>query len=92
MLFAATLLSCHDRKAALQLTAEPSGDGWGYRITRQGKPLIYQPLIPAVRGHHPFRSKSDALRTGTLVLQKLGQGRLPAVTTQELDSLGVRPF
>ncbi len=65
--------------------------GWAYRITLNEQPLFYQEYIPAVSGYHSFRSKEDAMRTGSLVMHKLRYGLTPTVNLHELDSLRVLP-
>lgn len=89
---AALLFSCGQKQAALRLAAVQTDSGWGYRIWHHRQPVIYQVSIPAIPGHHPFRSKADALRTGSLVMRKLQHGQSPAVSRRELDSLGIRPY
>lgn len=77
--------SCRERP--YRLATELAPRGWAYRITFKGKPMIYQAQIPAVPGYYPFRNEADARRTGALVLQKLEDGQLPAVSIAEIDSL-----
>jgi hypothetical protein len=88
-LFAAivlTLLACR-RQSILRLTTEKTQQGWAYRITKKGKPLIFQEYIPAIPGYHPFKSRSDAQRTGQLVLSKLKNRKFPSLSMREVDSL-----
>ena len=106
VLFVATVLftSCHSEKSKniqqegsnkeTTTTVETfvSGDGWGYEIKIKGKTKIKQSYIPAIEGNLPFASETEARKVGELVLAKMrkkGKG-LPAVTTQELDSLKIR--
>ncbi|MGE7776890.1 DUF4907 domain-containing protein [Chitinophaga sp. NPDC101104] len=84
---AGSLFSCRERP--YRLVTEPSKEGWAYRITYRGRPMIYQAHIPAVPGFHPFRSQADARRTGTLVLRKLESGAMPALSVEEIDSLQI---
>ncbi len=64
--------------------------GWGYDIYINSKIFIHQPLIPAVQGRFVFRTADDARKTAAFVVQKLLKNEgLPAVTVEELDSLGV---
>lgn len=82
---AGSLPMCGERP--YRLATEAVQDGWAYRITYQGKPMIYQANIPAIPGFHPFQSRNDAHRTGALVLRKLESGRMPTLTVREIDSL-----
>lgn len=84
---AGSLLSCRERP--YRMVTERSGNGWAYRITCRGRPVIYQAHVPAVAGFHPFRSRSDAQRTGALVLRKLESGAMPALSVEEIDSLRI---
>lgn len=64
--------------------------GWGYDIYSNGKKAIHQPIIPAIPGNWPFKSESDALKTGLFALSKMEkEGSLPTLSLFELDSLGV---
>ncbi|MBO9151036.1 DUF4907 domain-containing protein [Chitinophaga sp. GCM10012297] len=80
------LLACR-QQPVLRLTTEKTVNGWAYRITHKGKPLIYQENIPAIPGLHPFKSRNDAQRTGELVLNKLENHAHPALSIREIDSL-----
>ncbi|MEZ5104404.1 MAG: DUF4907 domain-containing protein [Draconibacterium sp.] len=62
---------------------------WGYYIMKGGKIIIKQDMIPAISKKASFQSESDAKKTGSLVLQKLNSGNLPAVTLQELRQLQI---
>ncbi len=64
--------------------------GWGYKILRNDTMYINQPHIPAVSGNKGFSSEEKALTTANYAIDKIYQGQsLPAITPQELDSLGV---
>jgi hypothetical protein len=65
------------------------GNGWGYELYNDKKVIIHQEIIPVIEGNSPFLSRKDARKTGKLVLQKLYKGRIPLITRQELDSLGI---
>lgn len=83
---------CHrdGMKAPLHLKMVKASDGWGYEIYQQGQRIIYQPCIPATEGQQPFRSKTDARKTGELVLEKMKRTGRPHVTRAELDSLRIK--
>ncbi len=64
--------------------------GWGYDILVNSKVFIHQPFIPGVQGRFVFQTSSDASKTALLIIHKLlTQPGLPAVSVEELDSLGV---
>ena len=64
-----------------------SGDGWGYDILKKDKAYIHQPYMPAVEGQVPFKDKRSAKKTGRLVIKKIRNHKLPAVTKEEINSL-----
>ena len=63
--------------------------GWGYEIRKNNKPFIVQDFIPAVAGKKVFADRKSARKTGLLVLGKLRNNQMPAVTVPELKELGV---
>ena len=66
--------------------------GYGFEIssTQPGGMHIRQANIPAVQGNHPFLSEENAAATAQLMIYKLTHGiSPPAVSVEELDSLGV---
>jgi hypothetical protein len=66
--------------------------GWGYDLYVDGKRTIHQPTIPAIAGIHAFRTEYDAKQLGELAAAKIRAGAgLPTISTQELDSLHIRP-
>ena len=63
---------------------------FGYQVLLNGSPMIRQPNIPGVPGNAGFRDESKAKKTAELVLLKIRKNIMPpAITTEELDSLGV---
>jgi len=64
-----------------------SEDGWGYDILVKDKAYIHQPYMPAVEGQVPFRDKRSAKKTGRLVVKKIRNHELPAVTKEEIESI-----
>jgi len=76
----------------LDLVSVKTTDGWGYKILVNHKLYINQEFIPAVPGRRSFPTEQQALLTGKLVMQKMHEGqRLPNITIQELQQLGVVP-
>lgn len=85
--------SCKDTstsKTLLRLVPVHTSHGWAYKITRNEQPWIYQEFIPAVPGYQSFHTKEEAMQVGRLVMQKLQQQQLPAVSVYELDSMKIR--
>jgi len=66
-----------------------SEDGWGYMIMKDGKVFIYQPYVPAVNGLKTFSDKRSAHAVGNLVIEKLRNKNIPAITRKEMADLGV---
>jgi len=64
-------------------------NGWGYELNNHGKTIIHQEIIPVIEGSSPFLSRKDSRKTGKLALHKLNEGKIPVITSQELDSLGI---
>jgi hypothetical protein len=64
-------------------------NGWGYELFSAEKVIIHQEIIPVVQGNSPFLSRGDARKTGKLALKKLSSGKIPSITKQDLDSLGI---
>jgi hypothetical protein len=65
-------------------------NGFGYNILVNNKIYIHQEIIPAVINNQHFISRHDAQITGTLVIEKLKTGKVPALSINELDSLKIR--
>jgi Domain of unknown function (DUF4907) len=64
-------------------------NGWGYELFTSDKVIIHQEIIPVIEGNSPFLSRSDARKTGKLALHKVYTGKIPMITRQDLDSLGI---
>lgn len=77
------------RRDNTRLESFRSDSGWGYSVTVHGKPVIYQPFIPAIEGNKPFKSRRDALRAGRIVIRKMRDGVEPSITTEELHKAGI---
>jgi hypothetical protein len=63
--------------------------GWGYEVLTDGKVYIRQEFIPAINGRRGFPTEALARATGKLVMEKLKNKQLPAITTADLQQLGV---
>jgi hypothetical protein len=76
--------------ALIELLPIQISNGWGYEILANGKPYIRQQFIPAIEGHHTFKTKEDALTVGNKVVEKMKQGEhLPTISIDELNQMGV---
>jgi hypothetical protein len=64
-----------------------SGDGWGYDILKKDNIYIHQPFLPAVEGQVPFPDKKSAKKTAQLVIKKIRNHKLPAITKEEIKSV-----
>ena len=63
---------------------------YGYQVLLNGSPMIRQTNIPGIPGNAGFRDEAKAKKTAELVLMKVRKNIMPpALTTEELDSLGV---
>jgi len=71
------------------LEAFRSENGWGYSVKIGEKVVIYQPYIPALEGNKPFRSRSEALKAGRIVITKIQEGTDYALTIDELTKAGI---
>ena len=63
--------------------------GWGYKISKDNKPFIYQEYIPAIEGNLRFPDENSAMKTGLLVFNKLKNHECPFITKKELISLEI---
>lgn len=74
----------------IELKLVQLGEGqWGYDIYVDHKQYIKQDRIPAVAGIHAFVSKEEAERTGKLVVEKIKQGQIPALSKAEIQQLNI---
>jgi hypothetical protein len=63
--------------------------GWGYNIIADDKVHIKQEFMPGVPGNIGFKSAADALMVGNLVVKKITENKMPAISLRELDSMGL---
>lgn len=67
---------------------ENKDKSFGYKILRDGKPMINQESIPAVPGNNGFPKMQQAEKMANLVIQKINQGIMPpTVSVAEVDSI-----
>ena len=77
-------------KAVLTYKVYKEDSGWGYKIYKNKKVFINQPIIPAINASVPFKTSEDAEKVAKFVIHKLQtQIGLPTLSPDELDSLGV---
>jgi len=62
-------------------------NGWGYDILVDDELFIHQESIPSWPGKTGFQKKEQAEQTAQLIINKLKQGQVPAVTTFELQQI-----
>lgn len=72
-------------------TIKNSGiSGFGYDIYMYKAMYVHQPSIPAINGNRGFETEEYARKTAELVVYKIKNNIMPpALSPQELDSLGV---
>jgi len=80
-----------ERNQKVFIYAEPIQTvyGWGYNIIAADKVYIKQEYMPAVAGKRGFQSAADAMLVGNLVVRKITENKIPAISVHELDSLGL---
>lgn len=63
---------------------------WFFKILEEGKTIINQTHIPAVRGVVAFKDSTQAAQVAQLMSSKMAHGIFPpAVSVKELDSLKI---
>ena len=82
----------HNRNNEIKLSSRTfKGDaGWGYDIYTNDTLYIHQEFIPAAEGRKGFSTKEDAEKISRLALAKLKSCKLPVITIEEIDSLGIK--
>ena len=78
-----------NKKVLLHAEAVQNSYGWGYNILANDKVYIKQEFIPALSGRNGFQSSDDALKVANLVIQRIRSNQPFAISTGDLDSLGV---
>lgn len=68
-----------------------AGEGWGYDIYLNGERYIHQSTIPVVQGNKGFKNEKEAKQVAELVAEKIRNDIIPpTISSEELDSLGIR--
>jgi hypothetical protein len=73
----------------LKLNVFENNEVWGYEIYVNNKRVILQESIPGVPGNQKFTKKTDAKKCGEIVIKKIKQQKIPSISIDELDSLGI---
>ncbi|SHM79857.1 protein of unknown function [Flavobacterium saccharophilum] len=84
------LLTACTRKESFKMETFKTKSGWGYSIASNDRVLIKQSLIPVINETKSFFSESDALKVGTLVVDKLNKDLSPTVTKNDLILLKIK--
>ena len=80
---------CKKVKALSYVIIETGKNSFGYDIYQNGKMIIHQNSIPAIRSNRGFTSKQKAAKVASLVITKIKKGEMPpAVTEEEIKKLG----
>jgi hypothetical protein len=61
--------------------------GWGYKIMKNGKTIIYQESIPGLKGTAGFSSPQAAEMTGKIVLRRIKRGKMPSLSGEEVNQV-----
>ncbi len=83
------IINHNSNKVELNITVFEINNGWGYKIKKKNKTIIYQPNIPVIEGNEPFHSKNDALKAAEMVRCKIIHRKIPALTKNELINAGI---
>lgn len=81
--------SCN-RANNLKLESIKTTNGWGYTIKENDKIIIKQSIIPVIANNRSFETEEDALKVGTIVLQKLKDNDSPTISKNDLTSLAIK--
>lgn len=82
------LVSCK-RNNEFEVKTSKMTNGWGYTITLDNKIIIKQTVIPTVSKQEGFQSEEDALKVGTLVLNRIKQKLPPTIARKDLILLKI---
>lgn len=63
---------------------------YGYNIFINDSLFIHQPVIPCIAGNKGFKSKAEARKVATLVVQKIRNHVIPpSISVTEMKELGI---
>ena len=68
-------------------TTFKSNRGWGYNIIVNDTIVIHQHIMPAVPTSHGFTTEKQAALAAEIIVTKLINKQLPAITTTELSNI-----
>ncbi|MET0943856.1 MAG: DUF4907 domain-containing protein [Flavobacterium sp.] len=88
-IFVLLLIAC-TRKESFTIETFKTKTGWGYSITSNDRVLIKQSIIPVINDTKSFKTKEDALKVGTLVVDNLNKDLSPTVTKNDLILLKIK--
>lgn len=80
-------LAADEKENPYNVEVFKSGDGWGYKIKKMEKVIVYQPNMPCVNGDIPFSDQESAMNTAQLVLSKINNRENPTITIEELNKI-----
>ncbi|MBF4466498.1 DUF4907 domain-containing protein [Flavobacterium sp. LC2016-12] len=84
------LLAACTRKESFKMATFKTKSGWGYSIANNDRILIKQSVIPVINETKSFFTEKDALKVGSLVVDKLYKGLSPTVTKNDLILLKIK--
>jgi hypothetical protein len=82
-------ISCN-KTESLKVQPLKTESGWGYIITKDEKIIIKQTFIPVISENKSFKTEDQALKVGSLVLQKLKDNLSPTITKKDLFLLAIK--
>jgi len=62
-------------------------NGFGYHILRGDKIMIQQNFIPTINAYQPFIKKKHAEKAAKLVVKKLKDNKVPALSSEEVKAI-----
>ncbi len=65
-------------------------DGWGYEVLVDKKIFIHQDCIPAISLYKRFRTESEALSIGNLLIDKIRKGKKPTISLAEINEAHIQ--
>ena len=79
----------HSSKEVFKLDVINSNQGYGYTISIYDTIRIKQEFIPGLMGNKPFKTKEQAKKIGTLVIEKLKSKGDPTISLEDLKKEGI---